>query len=66
MLAESRMMVPDCRKRLEASLADLKATLVSIIQIELKRPYFFLKVKSIMFLCYCRQRLRNQTRKARK
>ncbi|KAJ8632056.1 hypothetical protein MRB53_025392 [Persea americana] len=26
-LAESRMMIPDCRKRLEASLADLKATL---------------------------------------
>ncbi|XP_022745790.1 tubulin-folding cofactor A-like [Durio zibethinus] len=23
-LAESRMMIPDCRKRLEASLADLK------------------------------------------
>lgn len=28
MLAESRMMIPDCRKRLEASLADLKGTLV--------------------------------------
>lgn len=27
-LAESRMMIPDCRKRLEASLADLKGTLV--------------------------------------
>lgn len=26
-LAESRMMIPDCRKRLEASLEDLKATL---------------------------------------
>ncbi|GLT95460.1 hypothetical protein SLE2022_131410 [Rubroshorea leprosula] len=25
-LAESRMMIPDCRKRLEASLADLKGT----------------------------------------
>ncbi|ONK56427.1 uncharacterized protein A4U43_C10F8520 [Asparagus officinalis] len=29
-LAESRMMVPDCRKRLESSLADLKATLVEV------------------------------------
>jgi len=29
-LAESRMMVPDCRKRLEASLADLKATVAEI------------------------------------
>ncbi|KAK8963450.1 Tubulin-specific chaperone A [Platanthera guangdongensis] len=29
-LAESRMMIPDCRKRLEVSLADLKAALVSI------------------------------------
>ncbi|KAK7385997.1 hypothetical protein VNO78_32017 [Psophocarpus tetragonolobus] len=26
-LAESRMMIPDCRKRLEASLADLKGIL---------------------------------------
>uniref|UniRef100_A0A7N0UV98 Tubulin-specific chaperone A n=1 Tax=Kalanchoe fedtschenkoi TaxID=63787 RepID=A0A7N0UV98_KALFE len=26
-LAESRMMVPDCRKRLETALADLKGTL---------------------------------------
>ncbi|KAG8479669.1 hypothetical protein CXB51_029434 [Gossypium anomalum] len=29
-LAESRMMVPDCHKRLEASLADLKATLAEL------------------------------------
>ncbi|KAJ4798873.1 Tubulin-specific chaperone A [Rhynchospora pubera] len=29
-LAESRMMVPDCRKRLEAALTDLKATLAEI------------------------------------
>ncbi|KAL9246850.1 hypothetical protein vseg_020338 [Gypsophila vaccaria] len=29
-LAESRMMVPDCRKRLESSLADLKATLAEL------------------------------------
>ncbi|KAJ3691565.1 hypothetical protein LUZ61_020729 [Rhynchospora tenuis] len=29
-LAESRMMVPDCRKRLEAALIDLKATLAEI------------------------------------
>lgn len=29
-LGESRMMIPDCRKRLEASLADLKATLAEI------------------------------------
>ncbi|KAM0920449.1 hypothetical protein ACQ4PT_007506 [Festuca glaucescens] len=27
-LAESRMMVPDCHKRLDAAVADLKATLV--------------------------------------
>ena len=31
MLAESRMMVPDCHKRLEFALADLKDALVSII-----------------------------------
>ncbi|KAF8028751.1 hypothetical protein BT93_E1415 [Corymbia citriodora subsp. variegata] len=29
-LAESRMMIPDCRKRLETSLADLKATLAEL------------------------------------
>ncbi|XP_057498605.1 tubulin-folding cofactor A-like [Actinidia eriantha] len=29
-LAESRMMIPDCRKRLEAALADLKGTLVEL------------------------------------
>ncbi|OWM83258.1 tubulin-folding cofactor A [Punica granatum] len=29
-LAESRMMIPDCRKRLEASLTDLKATLAEL------------------------------------
>lgn len=30
MLAESRMMIPDCRKRLESALADLKATLAEL------------------------------------
>ncbi|CAD5191260.1 unnamed protein product [Musa acuminata subsp. malaccensis] len=29
-LAESRMMIPDCHKRLEASLADLKGILAEI------------------------------------
>ncbi|GAV65318.1 TBCA domain-containing protein [Cephalotus follicularis] len=29
-LAESRMMIPDCNKRLEASLADLKGTLAEL------------------------------------
>ncbi|EEF38347.1 tubulin-folding cofactor A [Ricinus communis] len=29
-LAESRMMIPDCRKRLEAAIADLKGTLVEL------------------------------------
>ena len=31
-LAESRMMIPDCRKRLEAALADLKATVAELDQ----------------------------------
>jgi len=30
-LAESRMMIPDCRKRLEASLEDLKGILVLFV-----------------------------------
>ncbi|OVA14407.1 Tubulin binding cofactor A [Macleaya cordata] len=29
-LAESRMMIPDCHKRLEASLADIKGTLAEL------------------------------------
>ncbi|XP_052193028.1 tubulin-folding cofactor A [Diospyros lotus] len=29
-LAESRMMIPDCHKRLEAALADIKGTLVEL------------------------------------
>ncbi|KAI7735523.1 hypothetical protein M8C21_017881 [Ambrosia artemisiifolia] len=29
-LAESRMMIPDCRKRLESSLADLKGILAEL------------------------------------
>uniref|UniRef100_A0ACD5ZBG7 Uncharacterized protein n=1 Tax=Avena sativa TaxID=4498 RepID=A0ACD5ZBG7_AVESA len=32
-LAESRMMVPDCHKRLDAAQADLKATLVELLKI---------------------------------
>ncbi|KAL5101233.1 hypothetical protein RYX36_005560 [Vicia faba] len=31
-LAESRMMVPDCRKRLEATLEDLKGTLAELLE----------------------------------
>jgi len=30
-LGESRMMIPDCHKRLESALADLKSTLVDYI-----------------------------------
>ncbi|CAK9136764.1 unnamed protein product [Ilex paraguariensis] len=35
-LAESRMMIPDCRKRLEASLADLKGTLAELGEMDQK------------------------------
>ncbi|KAK9144745.1 hypothetical protein Sjap_004648 [Stephania japonica] len=31
-LTESRMMIPDCRKRLESSLADIKGTLAELEQ----------------------------------
>ncbi|CAI0400196.1 unnamed protein product [Linum tenue] len=37
-LAESRMMIPDCHKRLEAALADLKATLVEMEESGEKGP----------------------------
>lgn len=33
MLGESRMMIPDCHKRLEAALADLKSTLVTTLSL---------------------------------
>lgn len=37
-LAESRMMIPDCHKRLEASLAELKGTLVELEESNQKGP----------------------------
>lgn len=39
MLAESRMMIPDCRKRLEAALADLKGMLVCIFLVSVATVY---------------------------
>lgn len=36
MLAESRMMIPDCKKRIESSLADLKATLAELEELNQK------------------------------
>lgn len=39
-LAESRMMIPDCRKRLEAALADLKAALAELELNQKKGPEF--------------------------
>ncbi|KAF5477228.1 hypothetical protein F2P56_003891 [Juglans regia] len=44
-LAESRMMIPDCRKRLEASLADLKGTLVLCL-------YFLVCILKITVYCF--------------
>ncbi|XP_073278313.1 tubulin-folding cofactor A-like [Primulina huaijiensis] len=35
-LAESRMMIPDCHKRLEAALTDLKGFLVELEESDLK------------------------------
>ncbi|XP_057534353.1 tubulin-folding cofactor A [Amaranthus tricolor] len=37
-LAESRMMIPDCRKRLESALADLKGTLAELEESNEKGP----------------------------
>lgn len=45
-LAESRMMIPDCHKRLEAALTDLKGFLVSCNS-------FFLKYNFLFFSWYC-------------
>lgn len=59
MLAESRMMIPDCHKRLEAALADLKATLV-IYNIVLRACCTFfliciLILVLIILLCFPKQ-----------
>ncbi|KAF5749272.1 tubulin-folding cofactor A [Tripterygium wilfordii] len=35
-LAESRMMIPDCHKRLESSLADLKGALAELEELDHK------------------------------
>ncbi|XP_042483643.1 tubulin-folding cofactor A-like [Macadamia integrifolia] len=37
-LAESRMMIPDCHKRLETSLADLKGTLTELEEANQQGP----------------------------
>lgn len=45
-LGESRMMIPDCRKRLEAALEDLKGILVHIFLVSMVTVYF-------SFLLFC-------------
>ncbi|KAK8689042.1 hypothetical protein V6N13_087773 [Hibiscus sabdariffa] len=45
-LAESRMMIPDCHKRLEASLADLKATLAELEEAKEKEDLEFEEARS--------------------
>ncbi|KAK0583387.1 hypothetical protein LWI29_036387 [Acer saccharum] len=37
-LAESRIMIPDCRKRLEAVLADLKGNLAELEEVNQEGP----------------------------
>ncbi|KAG0498640.1 hypothetical protein HPP92_003331 [Vanilla planifolia] len=37
-LAESRMMIPDCRKRLDASLADLKDIVEELKELDQQGP----------------------------
>ncbi|KAK3014547.1 hypothetical protein RJ639_008371 [Escallonia herrerae] len=45
-LAESRMMIPDCRKRLEASLADLKGILDELEELNRKEGPEFSEAQS--------------------
>nr|XP_016437782.1 PREDICTED: tubulin-folding cofactor A-like [Nicotiana tabacum] len=47
-LAESRMMVPDCRKRLEAALDDLKGTLVELEETDQKDGPEFEEAQTIV------------------
>lgn len=48
MLAESRMMVPDCRKRLEAALDDLKGALVELEETDQKDGPEFEEARTII------------------
>ncbi|KAK3025471.1 hypothetical protein RJ639_040209 [Escallonia herrerae] len=45
-LAESRMMIPDCRKRLEATLADLKGILDELEELNQKEGPEFSEAQS--------------------
>ncbi|KAK3221026.1 hypothetical protein Dsin_014996 [Dipteronia sinensis] len=47
-LAESRMMTPDCRKRLEAALADLKGNLAELEEVNQEGPEIEDACSSIM------------------
>ncbi|KAM3265470.1 Tubulin-folding cofactor A [Capsicum annuum] len=47
-LAESRMMVPDCHKRLEAALEDLKGTLVELEETDQKEGHEFEEARNII------------------
>ncbi|KAL0410760.1 UNVERIFIED_CONTAM: Tubulin-folding cofactor A [Sesamum latifolium] len=47
-LAESRMMVPDCRKRLEAALSDIKGTLAELEESGQKEGSEFDDARSII------------------
>ncbi|KAL3348361.1 hypothetical protein AABB24_021827, partial [Solanum stoloniferum] len=47
-LAESRMMVPDCRKRLEGALEDLKGTLVELEETDEKQGPEFEEARNII------------------
>ncbi|XP_009804218.1 tubulin-folding cofactor A [Nicotiana tabacum] len=47
-LAESRMMVPDCRKRLEAALDDLKGALVELEETDQKDGPEFEEARTII------------------
>ncbi|KAK4397081.1 Tubulin-folding cofactor A [Sesamum angolense] len=47
-LAESRMMVPDCRKRLEAALSDIKGTLAELEESGQKEGLEFDDARSII------------------
>lgn len=47
-LAESRMMVPDCRKRLEGALEDLKGALVELEKTDEKQGPEFEEARNII------------------
>lgn len=64
-LAESRMMIPDCHKRLEASLADLQGILVILLALMIVKLWFGSSFLILSFVTF-RKSSKKKAREAQK